>query len=326
MQLGMGYWASKALLSAVELGLFSELAKGPLTLDELTTRLRISQRSAQDFFDALVALGMLDRRDSQYMNTPESDYFLDRARPSYIGGLLEMLNARLYGAWGHLTEALRSGEPPSEAKDSATPFDTLYATPEKLEEFLSAMTGVSLPNARQIAAAFPWRDYKSFVDVGAAQGGFAVELAEAHPHLSGAGFDLPAVRPVFERYVKAHGLSERVRFHAGNFFTDSLPSADVLVMGHILHDWDLPTRKMLIKKAFAALHMGGALIVYDMILDEERRANAPGLLMSLNMLIETRGGSEYKGSECMAWMREAGFSATRTRSLSGPHSMVVGTK
>ena len=237
-----------------------------------------------------------------------------------------MLNTRLYGAWGHLTEALRSGEPPSEAKNGATPFDALYATPEKLEAFLSAMTGVSLPNARQIAAAFPWRNYKSFVDVGAAQGGFAIELAKAHPHLSGAGFDMPAVKPVFERYVKAHGLSGRVRFHAGDFFADPFPSADVLVMGHILHDWDLPTRKMLIEKAFAAIPARGALIVYDMILDEDRRANAAGLLMSLNMLIETRGGSEYTGSECMAWMRDAGFAAARIQSLSGPHSMVVGTK
>ena len=326
MQLGMGYWASKTLLSAVELGVFSELAKGPLALDALTGRLRISHRSARDYFDALVALGMLDRRDGRYMNTRESDYYLDRAKPSYIGGLLEMLNTRLYGAWGHLTEALRSGEPPSEAKNGATPFDALYATPEKLEAFLSAMTGVSLPNARQIAAAFPWRNYKSFVDVGAAQGGFAIELAKAHPHLSGAGFDMPAVKPVFERYVKAHGLSGRVRFHAGDFFADPLPSADVLVMGHILHDWDLPTRKMLIEKAFAAIPARGALIVYDMILDEDRRANAAGLLMSLNMLIETRGGSEYTGSECMAWMRDAGFAAARIQSLSGPHSMVVGTK
>ena len=153
-----------------------------------------------------------------------------------------------------------------------------------------------------------------------------MQIALAHPHLAGGGFDLPSVRPVFEQYVARNGLSERLRFHAGDFFTDPLPAADVLVMGHILHDWDLDEKRRLLAKAYEALPAGGALIVYEALIDDERRENAFGLLMSLNMLIETPGGFDYTGADCLGWMREAGFREARVEHLTGPDSMVVGLK
>jgi hypothetical protein len=127
MQLGSAFWASKTLLSAVELGLFSELASsGPLDAEALRKRLDLHPRSARDFFDALVALGMLERENGAYRNTPETDLFLDRSKPSYVGGLLEMLNARLFGFWNSLTEGLRTGEPQNEAKTGgANLFDVI---------------------------------------------------------------------------------------------------------------------------------------------------------------------------------------------------------
>src|SRR5688572_7473072 len=329
LQLGLGFWGAKTLLSAVELGVFTELAKGPLAERELSERLGLHPRAARDFLDALVALGMLDRDDAvgRYANTPQSDLFLDRNKPSYVGGLLEMANARLYRFWGSLTTALRTGGPQNESKaGGGNPFDALYADPDRLRQFLASMTGISLGAARAIAATFPWGRYRTFVDVGCAQGGLPVQVALAHPHLSGGGFDLPAVQPVFEQYVGSFGLSGRLRFHAGSFFDDPVPSADVLVMGHILHDWDLPTKRMLLAKAYAALPSGGSLIVYDAVIDDDRRRNAFGLLMSLNMLIETPGGFDYTGAECRAWMSEAGFRETRVEHLAGPDSMVVGVK
>lgn len=324
--LGFGFWASKALLSAVELGLFTELAKGPADLADLSQRLGLHERSARDFLDALVALKLLDRQDGRYSNTTETDHFLDRAKPSYVGGLLEMANSRLYGSWGFLTEALKTGRNQNEAKESGDVFAVLYADPDRLRGFLAAMSGVSLGAAQAIAAKFPWRDYKSFVDIGTAQGMVPVTIVRAHNHLSGAGYDLPEVKPVFEEFIAQQGLQERVKFHSGNFFTDPLPKADVLIMGHILHDWDLSQKRMLLEKAHAALPKGGALIVYESIIDDERRQNAFGLLMSLNMLIETTGGFDFTGAECQAWMREAGFSQTRVEPLTGPDSMVVAIK
>lgn len=326
MQLGFGYWGSRTLLSAVELGLFTELAKGPLALEELRSRVGLHERSARDFLDALVALGMLTREQGKYGNTAATDLYLDRAKPAYVGGMLEMMSARLYRHWGDLTEGLRTGLPQNESKHGGDLFGTLYSDPRRLEQFLSAMTGLSLGIAREMSQKFPWSQYQTFVDIGAAQGGLPVVLAQAHQHLKGTGADLPVVGPIFEKYVASHGLQDRVKFAALDFFKEPLPKADVITMGHILHDWDLPTKKMLIGKAHEALPSGGALIVCEAIIDEERKTNAFGLLMSLNMLIETPGGFDFTGADCAGWMQEAGFQHVRLESLSGPDSMVIGIK
>lgn len=326
LELGLGFWGAKTLLSAVELGVFTELAGGPLDAEALRDRLGLHPRSARDFLDALVALGMLERTGDRYANTPETDLFLDRGKPSYLGGILEMANARLYPFWGSLTEGLRTGQPQNEVKSGGDFFGTLYQDPAQLRGFLQAMTGLSMGSARAIAAQFPWQNYRTFADIGAAQGGLPVQVALAHPHLSGAGFDLPPVGPIFTEYVASFGLQDRLRFLPGDFFADPLPPADVLVMGHILHDWSLEEKRLLLAKAYEALPPGGALIVYDAVIDDERRRNAFGLLMSLNMLIETPGGFDYTGADCCAWMREAGFRETYVEPLVGPESMVVGVK
>ncbi len=325
LELGFGFWGAKTLLTAVHLGLFTELAKGPLAREDIRTRLRLHPRSTRDFLDALVALGMLARDGDVYRNTPETDFFLDRAKPSYVGGVLEMCEARLYGFWGSLTEALRTGARQSEPGEGDL-FDTLYSDPARLRQFLSAMTGISLGTARAIAEKFPRRGYKTFIDVGVAQGALPVQVALAHPELTGGGFDLPVVRPIFEDYVRSFGLQDRLKFHSGSFFTDPLPSADVLIMGHILHDWNLEEKKMLLEKAHRALPSGGALIVYEALIDDDRRQNAFGLLMSLNMLIETKGGFDYTGADCRGWMREVGFTESWVEPLIGNDSMVVGIK
>jgi hypothetical protein len=327
LQTGLAFWPAKTLLSAIEMGVFTELAHGPERYDALVGRLGLHARSARDFLDTLVALGFLTRDGDRYGNTPDTDHFLDRKKPSYVGGILEMANHRLYPFWGHLTEALRTGMPQNEVKGGGPGlFETLYADPARLRGFLAAMTGISHAANLTIARQFPWRDYKTYVDVGTAQGDLAVQIAAANPHLTGLGFDLPEVAPIFEDYVEHCGVADRLGFAAGSFFDQDLPKADVVLMGHILHDWDLPTKKMLIRKAYDALPSGGALVVYEAIIDDDRSKNAFGLMMSLNMLIETPGGFDYTGADCCAWMREAGFSSTRVEPLVGPDSMVIGVK
>jgi len=327
LQIGMGFWASKTLLSAVEMEVFTELAKSPQDLESLTGRLGLHPRSARDFFDALVALGFLERQDGIYSNSPSTDLFLDKNKPSYIGGIMEMANRRLYSHWSRLTAALRTGQPQAEAgpKGDET-FSALYADPERLKSFLGAMTGISRGANKAIAAKFPWEQYKTVVDAGPAQGDLLVQVTGKNPHLLGIGFDLAEVGPIFEEYVRAHALESRVQFQAGSFFTDPLPSADVIMMGHILHDWNLEEKRMLIAKAYDALPAGGVLLAYDALIDDDRSKNAFGLLMSLNMLIETPGGFDYTGADCVGWMNDAGFRETRVEHLVGPDSMVVGIK
>jgi hypothetical protein len=326
LQIGLGFWASKTLLSAVEMEVFTELARHAESLETLSGRIGLHPRSAQDFLDALVALGFLERNNGVYSNTPSTDLFLDKHKPSYIGGILEMANKRLYPHWSKLTTGLRTGERQNEDPGEEDVFAALYADPARLKGFLRAMTGVSRGANMAIAAKFPWANYKTAADCGTAQGDLIVQVALKNPHLSCTGYDLAEVAPVFEEYVEENKLSSRVRFQPGNFFTEPLPRVDVIMMGHILHDWDLEEKKMLIRKAYDSLPLGGAFIAYDAIIDDDRSKNAFGLLMSLNMLIETPGGFDYTGGACIGWMKEAGFRETRVEHLVGPDSMVIGIK
>ena len=307
--------------------LFTDLAKGPQSLETIQGRQGLHPRSARDFLDTLVALGFLLRAGGEYSNAPATDLFLDKHKPSYIGGMLEMANHRLYGYWNHLTEALRTGLPQNEVRNGGAPlFEALYADPARLKSFLAAMTGVSHGANMAIASKFPWAGYKTFADAGTAQGDLATQIALANPHLSGIGFDLAEVGPIFEEYVDRNGLAGRVRFIAGSFFEQPLPKADVILMGHILHDWGLDEKRMLIRKAYEALPEGGAFIVYEALIDDDRSKNAFGLMMSLNMLIETPAGFDYTGADCQGWMKEAGFRETRVEHLVGPDSMVIGIR
>src|SRR5687768_4918398 len=237
-QVAFGFAAAKALFSAVELGVFTQLAKGSRDLAALTADLHLHPRSAADFFDTLVSLRLLDRDDhGRYHNAPETDRFLDKAKPDYLGGMLEMANARLYPFWGRLTEGLRTGKPQNEAAGDEDFFQKLYSHPQRLAGFLKAMTGLSRASGQALARKFDWRQYRTFVDVGAAEGAVPVNIAAAHPHLTGGGADLPQVRPLFERYVRQNGLESRLKFHECDFFKGPLPSADVIIIGHILPDW-----------------------------------------------------------------------------------------
>jgi O-methyltransferase domain/Dimerisation domain len=326
-QVSFGFMASKVLFSAIEFGLFTELAKESMDAAEIQKRCGLHPRGVRDFLDTLVALRMLERRGEIYSNTSETDFYLDRAKFTYIGHYIEIQSLRGYQLFDKVSEALRTGEPQNEIKSGDEDWvDAMYRTPERLRFFLRGMTGHSLPSAMAIARKFPWEKYRTFADVGTAEGCLPVQVAMAHPHLVGEGFDLPAVRPFFDEYVASFHLQDRVKFRVGDFFKEPLPAADVLVMGMILHDWNLDVKMALLKKAYDALPRGGALIVYDHLIDDERRKNVAGLLMSLIMLVETQGGFDYTGADCCKWMREAGFSETRVEQLTGIESMVVGIK
>ncbi|MFI0264217.1 methyltransferase [Streptomyces sp. NPDC017056] len=329
IRLGMGFWASKALFSAVELGLFTELAAhGPAPRDRLVARLGLHGRGSADFLDALVALGLLERENGVYRNTPVSARHLDRARPeSYMGHFFEFANDEWYPAWQSLTEALRTGIPQNNAKDpEKDPFGALYADPDRLARFQRMQSGISLGASLALAERFDWSGRTSVADIGCSEGAFLIRVLQRHPHLTGVGFDLPRVGPHFAEEVGRAGLADRLAFREGDFFTDPLPEADVLSFGHILHDWDLDTRRMLLRKAYEALPPGGTVIVREALIDDDRRSNALPLLVSLHMLMETPGGSDYTGADGRAWLAEAGFRDTRVEQLAGSVSMVVGTK
>ena len=331
MQVGMGFLASKTLLSAVELGVFEVLGAGPLPAASLHERLGLHKRAAADFLDALVALGFLDREGdgpaARYANTPDSAAFLDPASPSYRGGMFKMANRRLYHSWGGLTEALRTGRPQNEAKaNGGDLFAALYADPAGLEEFLSAMAGVQSANFAALAERFDFGRYRTACDVGGASGALSIGLARHHESLACISYDLPQVTPLARQKIAAAGLTDRIEARSGSFMTEDLPRADVVLMGNILHDWGTATKEMLVAKAYAALPEGGVFIAIENIIDDARRENALGLLMSLNMLIETQEGYDYTFAQFDGWCRGAGFRSTEIMKLAGSASAAMAWK
>jgi hypothetical protein len=331
MQVGMGFLASKTLLSAVELELFTKLGDDQMTGSQIAQTLELHPRAIPDFPDALVALELLEREgdgsDALYRNTQATGVFLDRTSPAYIGGILEMSNARLYRFWGDLTEALQSGEPQNEIKHTGKPmFEELYSDSDRLEQFMNAMAGISLGPFSALAEKFDFSKYKTLCDVGGATGQLSIIVANRHPHMRCTSFDLPVVEPIAKRTIEAAGLDERVTTVAGDFFTDPLPGADVITMGLILHDWDLERKMLLIKAAYDALPDGGALIAIENLIDDARRENAFGLLMSLNMLIEFGDAFDYTGADFAGWCEEVGFKRTEVVPLAGPASAGIAYK
>ncbi len=331
LEVGTGFWPSKTLLSAVELQLFTKLGQESMAGEEIGERLGLHPRAIYDFLDALVALGFLERdgegSEGRYRNTPETAAFLDKRSPTYVGGLLEMCNARLYGFWGDLTEALKTGKPQNEIKHTGRPmFEELYSDPERLEQFMQAMTGISLGNFHALAEKFDFSRYDTVCDVGGASGQLCTVLAGHHPHLRCTSFDLPVVAPIAEKAVAAAAVSDRVSVASGDFFADPLPKADVITMGLILHDWNLERKIQLIRSAYEALPDGGAYVIIENLIDDARRENAFGLMMSLNMLIEFGDAFDFTGADFAGWCREAGFREVEIVPLNGPASAGIAYK
>lgn len=331
LQTGFGFWSSKVLLTAVELEVFTRLGAAQLTGDELGEAVGVHPRGRADFFDALVAMGYLDREGAgptaTYSNPELSATFLDQNSPRYIGGILAMLNARLYKFWDDLPQALRTGEPQNEVKHSQKPlFEELYADLPRLEQFVGAMAGVSRVNFENFVERFDFSGYQTMCDVGGATGLLATLAARRHPHLRCSTFDLPPVQAIAERHIQAEGLSDRVTTLAGDFFRDPLPQADVLTFGMILHDWNLEKKLHLIRSAYEALPENGAMVVIEHLIDDERRHNLFGLLMSLNMLIETGDGFDFTAADFRGWCTEVGFRRFDVLPLDGPASAAVAYK
>lgn len=331
MQIGMGFWPSKTLLSAVELGLFTTLGSGPLTGSAIAERLELRSRAVYDFLDGLVALHLLERdgqgKAARYHNTAETALFLDRNSPSYIGGLLEMANARSYSHWAGLTEALRTGNPQNENQNTDhSMFVEVYRDPARLEQYTHAMVGWQMRNFHALANKFDFSRYQTVCDVGGATGQLSITLAQHHPHLRCTSFDLPMVEPIAVRTIEAANLSDRVRVASGDFFVDPLPKADVITMGNTLHDWNLERKLQLITAVFEALPPGGAFIVIENLIDDDRRENVLGLMMSLHMLIESGDAFGYTGADFRGWCTDVGFQSVEILPLGGPASAGIAYK
>jgi len=331
LQTAFGFWSSKVLLTAVQFGLFTRLGDRRLTGKELGAELELHPRGIDDFFDALVSMKFLEREGDgpagRYHNNEAGLLYLDKKSPRYVGGILEMLDARLFRYWGDLPTALRTGKPQNEVKHGQKNiFDELYKDLPKLEQFMGAMTGLSRINFEAFAEKFDFKPYKTMCDVGGATGLLCIEVARRHPNIQCLSFDLPPVEPIAKKAIAAAGLSARVKTASGDFFKDPLPQADLITMGMILHDWNLEKKMHLIRAAHRALKPGGAFVAIEALIDDARRVNTFGLLMSLNMLIEFGEAFDYSGADFGKWCTEAGFKRCEVLPLAGASSAAIAYK
>ena len=331
MEVGLGFMASKTLLAAVDLGLFTFLVDGERKGKEIADALGLHDRGLYDFLDTLVALGFLGRdgiKDTAvYSNSPETDVFLDENKPTYIGGILRMANHRLFRFWADLEDGLKTGKPQNEVRtDQEAVFEVLYSDPDRLREFVMAMGGIQMANFAKFASDFDFSSYRTLCDVGGSGAHLSIQVALKNPHMKCTSFDLPAVRPIASGLIEKAGVGDRVMLEDGDFFKDALPNADVITMGNILHDWGTSDKQMLIGKAYEALPDGGSLVIIENIIDDDRRKNVFGLLMSLNMLIETEAGYDFSGSDFNTLAKGAGFRETRVMPLMGPASAAIAIK
>lgn len=331
LQTAFAFWSSKVLLTAVEFGVFTKLGDRRVTGEQLGGEIGLHPRGISDFFDALVAMRFIDRDgdgpSAKYFNTPAGAFYLDERSPRYVGGWLVMLNERLFKFWHNLPEALRTGRPQNEVKHGQKGmFEELYSELPRLEQFMGAMTGLSRINFEAFAARFEFSKFQILCDVGGATGLLCIEAAKRHAHLNCISFDLPAVEPIAQKHIAAAGLTSRIRTASGDFFKDPLPKADVITMGMILHDWNLEKKMHLIRSAYDALPPGGALVAIEALIDDARRENLFGLLMSLNMLIEFGDAFDYTGADFRQWCCEAGFRNFEVIHLSGASSAAIAYK
>jgi SAM-dependent methyltransferase len=318
LRLGNAFCEAQALLTAAELDLFTALHGSPATVEQIRGRLGLPGRGLHDLLRLLVALGLLHEDGRHYSNTAVTDRHLVAGQPGYVGGFLLGAKANLYPVWAGLTETLRSGKP----RAAAGRFAAMLDDPGQLRRYAHMMEGVLQPVVPRLIEALDWSGYRSVLDVGGCRGSLAGQLVAAHPWLAGHVFDLPQLEPLFAEKMRELRTAGMVRFHAGDFFRDPLPRADVLILGHVLHNWPQRQRAELVHKAFHAVNPGGVLLVHDRMLDDSC-TNVGNLVASLIMALVTEEGSEYPVSELERLAGGAGFTSVRRQPLDDAETLVL---
>lgn len=317
MHLVSGFWASKTLAAAVELDLFTTLSGVTVDVDDLCRLLALQARPAEMLLSGCAALGLLEERDGRFGNSPLAEEYLVRGKPYYFGGVVTMLDRRLYLPWDRLAEALRTNRAQTWG-DQPGLFEAISAHPAEQRIFTAAIHSWSIQSGRAVASTFDFSPYRQLLDVGGGSGAYCIEACRRFPHLRAVVFDIPAALEIAREKIAQAGLSDRVTTHAGDFFTEALPEgSDVALLSMILHDWTPEKNRTILRKCYDALPAGGAMLVSELMMDDDKSGPAPAALMSLNMLIETEGRN-YTWAEYTGWLEEAGFAAIERATLESP--------
>lgn len=323
LKIGVDYWSSQVLLCAIELQIFTALAEGPLTLEEIIEEFNLNDRLARDFLDSLVALEFLQKDDIYYSNSSDSDYYLDKNKQSYLGSVLTLGQ---YQLWGSLIDKLTSIDSKELQTGGSNYYRELYKNSDIIEEYAKSMSTLNLGANISIAENFPWENVESIVDLGCSEGGLLLQILQRYRNIKGIGIDLPELKECFLTNMKNFSLENRAIFYAADFNNESIPSAEVFTVGHILHALSPNDRNRLLRKLYELLPIGGYVIIYEHIVDDDRSNNVFSLLMSINMQLESNGHGSLTGEDWTKVLNAIGFMEVYIEPLLGPSYMICGKK
>jgi acetylserotonin N-methyltransferase len=330
MELIDAFRRSKTMFAAVSLGVFEALHEGPADASSLAARVlgaAAGVDALERLLDACAGMGLLGKRDGAYANQPVAETYLCDRSPLSLTGYVLYSNEALFPMWAHLEDAVREGTHrwTQTFGWQGSLFDHFFRTEARRRSFLRGMHGLGQLSSAAVAAAFDLSRFRRLADLGGATGHLAMAACERYPQLRAAVFDFPLVIAMARDYVAASPAQDRIDLIGGDFFRDDLPAADLYSLGRILHDWPAERIRLLLSKIYAALPAGGALLIAEKLLDEDKSGPTPVHMQSLNMLVCTEG-RERTLTEYAALLRAAGFASVEGRRTGAMLDAVLATK
>jgi len=349
LQMATGFWASKTLMSAVELEVFTKVSGKSLSLNDFQKLLGFEIRPAEVFVTALVSLGLLEvtkgsdgkENEGFYSNSELADTFLVRGKPSYIGDFITMLDKRLYKSSDRLPQSLKSNRPAVETigQEGNRSIDALYSHALSNEEaqddvmriFTHAMYGVSLGPAMALPKVFDFSNYRKMMDIGGGPGVYPIQVVREFPNMSAVVIDSKPVCQIAAQYIKQSNLQDKIHTKPLDFLKEELPKeCDAAFLSHILHGLSVEKDKILLKKVYDSLvpneNNNSVILISEWLLNDEKTGPVPSAMMSLNMILEMNEGRNYSFAEICNMLSGVGFENIERRALAGPAEIVIGYK
>lgn len=320
------YLQSKAVFTALELGVFEALEKSPRTVEELAAELELQRRPTRALLVALTGLDLVSREDGRYRNTPESSRFLVAGRPEYMGGFAEHQNKH-FGHFDRLGDAVRENASLNQRVLKGGYRDQGAAAGEGREgtgRLIQAMRVSSRLQADKLAAAVPLDGVRNIIDLGCGSGDYSIALAKHHPGLRVTSLDYPAVCELTKANVAEAGLADQVEVRPTDIMSDPWPASDAVLLSHVLDGYGPERAAHLIGRIHEHLPHGGRLLVHA-----HMPSLATGLfpyMFGLILLVNTEEGEVRDSEDILGWVREAGFGDVRTSNISLLSGLVVATK
>lgn len=318
LKLVNGFRISRIILTAFELEIFTAVANGPRTADEIAGELDLDPRAADRLLRALCVLELMQYTESGFINSSFAEEHLVRGREGFYAGLTH--SARLWHSWGNLTDAIREGR----SIKGKSP----NASRNWPEGFIAAMHERAMPQASEFIRELDLSEIKRTLDIGAGSGAYTIALLRARPDIHAVCFDLPEVIPLTRKYIEKEGLLSRVEFLSGDFTCNSLGSGyDLVLLSAVIHMQSLEKNLKLFRRIHSTLNENGTLVIQDFIMEKNRLLPEAGVLFALNMVVNTRDGDTFTADELHITLEQAGFSSSgQIRFMENGPSLMVARK